>query len=192
MGQSWPSLDRWDNLPGSSLAWRIAQEALKQKLVIVAKNSSHARNLAREIKYFSKVSLNICVFPTWEILPYDQFSPHHDIISERLHTLNQLTQSPPNVVILTPESLMMRVPPRHFILSSVTQFFKGQSIIPKVLTQQWQDIGYERTNRLRNIAQYAIRGSIIDIFQLAQENHTASIYLMMKLILFEHLTHILS
>src|SRR4029079_14754924 len=76
-------------LHGSSDALAIAALAASARpLLVITDNASHAQRLLEEIPFFDH-KLKVHLFPDWETLPYDQFSPHSDLISERLATLFQ-------------------------------------------------------------------------------------------------------
>ena len=151
------------SLPGSSLAYEISKMINHSPLAVIAKDSRHANNLFQEIRHLAS-NKKICILPSWELLPYDHYSAHNDVISMRLQTLNQLTHNPPDLVILTPETWMMRLPPKSYIERNVMQFRVGDQINRKSITQTWNHSGYDRVSQVTQTGEYTIRGSIIDIF----------------------------
>ena len=84
-------------------------------VIILAENTQHAEQLKDEITFFNKDDCPIDLFPEWETLPYDSFSPHQDIVSQRLETLYQLTQNEHRVFIVPVNTLMMRMAPVDYI-----------------------------------------------------------------------------
>ena len=102
----------WKGLVGSSLALATAQLANTQPrpLLLITADAPAAYRLEQEIKFFTrKFNLPVHVLPDWETLPYDNFSPHQDIISERLHILSQLTSMRTGVVIVALNTLLHRI-----------------------------------------------------------------------------------
>ena len=79
---------------GSSDALLLAQLALREKAAghataIVTADAADAQRLLLELPFFAP-GLRCVLFPDWETLPYDTFSPHQDLISERLASLWQI------------------------------------------------------------------------------------------------------
>ena len=108
----------WGNLQGSSAALAIAN-ATKQAngpILLVTSDTPSAIKLEKELDYFlDQQSIDVQLFPDWETLPYDSFSPHQDIVSQRLETLYQLTQNERRVFIVPMNTLMMRMAPVDYI-----------------------------------------------------------------------------
>ena len=124
----------WGQLHGASLSLALAlfcNDTAGVKL-LVTPNSMTALQLSDEIKFFlgDDNPQPIRVFPDWEILPYDHFSPHQDIISERLLTLNQLWQSPDScIVIAAVNTIMHRLCPSAFLTQYALTLKQGQTLL---------------------------------------------------------------
>src|SRR3990167_2980759 len=101
---------QWSNLPGASLGLALAMN-IKQAL-IVAPDMQTAARLTEELQFFcDDTKQPLLHFPDWETLPYDHFSPHQDIISERLATLYKILTLQQGLVVTTISTLMQRLPP---------------------------------------------------------------------------------
>ena len=98
-----------DGLALAELATKLKSN--KQALVVITANAFDAQRLLEEIPYFAP-SLSVHLLPDWETLPYDQFSPHPDLISERLTTLYQIAQNACDVVIVPLSTALIRLSPR--------------------------------------------------------------------------------
>ena len=136
-----------------------------ERLAVIAQSPNHARIIRQEVKQFllpqEKV---ISLMPPLELLPYDNHSAHSDLISQRLETLNHILSKKSDLVILTPETWITLLPPIEFISKHVIQFAVGSTISREKLTKLWQKIGYLRTSTVHSHGEFAIRGSVIDIF----------------------------
>ncbi len=102
--------------------------------------------------------------PDWETLPYDAFSPHPDIIAERIGTLYRLPQLTAGVLLLPVSTLMQRLPPKSYILGRTFHLKVGHTIAPAAFCEQLVYAGYERVNQVYQPGEFAQRGAIIDFF----------------------------
>src|ERR1700712_3887064 len=102
-------------LYGSSDALAIATLAARARpLLVVTETASHAQRLLDEIPFFDS-NLKVHLFPDWETLPYDHFSPHSDLISERLATLYQMMHGQFDVVVVAVTTALYRLPPVAYL-----------------------------------------------------------------------------
>src|SRR5512146_754609 len=102
---------RYTRLVGSSDALALAQQASKSKvLVVIAANALEAQRLVEEIPFFGP-NLRVHLLPDWETLPYDHFSPHQDLVSERLATLHHIRSNACDVVIVPLTTALYPLPP---------------------------------------------------------------------------------
>ncbi|HYF97726.1 MAG TPA: transcription-repair coupling factor, partial [Coxiellaceae bacterium] len=162
----------WGELHGcaSSLAiLKLAEKA--QRLVLVITADTHSANqLAIELEFFkSSDSLEILQFPDWETLPYDYFSPHPDITSERLLCLYKLPQLTQGILIVAIPSLMHRLAPKEFVQTHSLVIRQGEDLSLSEFQLQLDQTGYRRTNQVMEHGEYALRGSILDIFPMGSE-----------------------
>ena len=103
----------WDNLPKGSLSLSLSSAitASQKTLVIITPDTLSAERLQAELAFFNHHT--IIYFPDWETLPFDYFSPHQDIISERLAALYQIPNMQNGTIITTVSTLMHRLPPQR-------------------------------------------------------------------------------
>src|SRR5437588_157701 len=108
----------WGKLSGSSPALAAVQFAknLQSPLLIITEDIHQTQQMINDLRFFSKdAAIPILQFPDWETLPYDPFSPHSDIISQRLTTLYQLTTLQKGIVVTALSTVMHRLPPIDFL-----------------------------------------------------------------------------
>lgn len=158
----------WSKLYGSSLALAIIEAADTYKegpLVFVVEDIAHADTLRQELDFYSDPTTNIYHLRDWETLPYDVFSPHQDIVSERLKTLHKLQSAKTGDIIILPvNTLMQRITPRQYIQGNVLVFKTGQDLNIDELRQGLDACGYLNVSEVMEHGEFAVRGSIIDIF----------------------------
>ncbi|HWT71964.1 MAG TPA: transcription-repair coupling factor [Oxalicibacterium sp.] len=161
-------------LHGSSDAFVLAQAALelatqKRMLVIVAANPGDAQRLLTEIPWFQNGAhgtLRCHLLPDWETLPYDAFSPHQDLVSERLATLYEVQTGQCDVLIVPATTALLRMAPPSF-LASYTFFFKqGETLDEARLKSQLQLAGYTPVKQVMSPGEYSVRGGLIDLFPM--------------------------
>lgn len=161
----------WTRLYGSSLPLALAEYCQHTAgiKVLIAQDNLSAAQLQDELTFFlpSEASKQeILLFPDWETLPYDQFSPHQDIISARLYTLNRLQQTSDAIVITSASTLMHKICPPEFLHQQAFVLNKGQRLDLEVFRNQLQQAGYHCVNKVLEHGEFAIRGSIIDLFPM--------------------------
>jgi transcription-repair coupling factor (superfamily II helicase) len=157
----------WPPIPGASLAYQLSQLYEKNPAflsVIVTPDNQLATKLERELLAFSDIP--IYLFPDWETLPYDNFSPHQDIVSERLKILANLTLLKQGIVILPISTLMQKLPPTDFISSLTFHLKQNQKIDTALFKSKLIDTGYHYVSQVMEHGEFAIRGAIIDVFPM--------------------------
>jgi transcription-repair coupling factor (superfamily II helicase) len=153
-------------LHGSSDALAIAQLAARARpLLVITESASHAQRLLEEIPFFD-ASLNVHLFPDWETLPYDQFSPHHDLISERLATLYQMMQGQFDVAIVAVTTALYRLPPVEYLAGHTFFFRQGEKLDGAELRRQLTLAGYTHVTQVVAPGEYSFRGGLIDLFPM--------------------------
>ncbi|ARG97858.1 transcription-repair coupling factor [Legionella micdadei] len=160
----------WGQLYGCSLPLAIAefcQEKAGIKLLITPDNLT-AGQLLEELRFFlgENDKHELLLFPDWETLPYDQFSPHQDIISERLSTLSRLQQSTNAIVISSVSTLMHRLCPPQFLHHHALALKEGQTLNLDHFRHQLTQAGYHSVNKVLEHGEFAIRGAIIDVYPM--------------------------
>jgi len=152
---------------GSELSLVLSQhaEGLSTPLVIITPDSLMNQRLTQEMGFFSP-GLPCFTLPDWETLPYDNFSPHQDIISERLRTLSTLPHLTHGIVLVSANSLMQRLSPKIFIDSQVFSLSIHEKINLHTLKNKFIHSGYQAVSQVLAPGEFAVRGSLFDIFPM--------------------------
>ena len=153
---------------GASIALALshAMENADQPMLIIAPDSLTSSHLLEELAFFTGNSDSILHFPDWETLPYDHFSPHQDIISERLSALYHLPTLQHGAVITTIATLMQRIPPEHYLSAHTFLLKQGDKVNLDILRTRLVHAGYHHVSQVQEHGEFAIRGSIIDLFPM--------------------------
>ncbi|WP_427912530.1 transcription-repair coupling factor [Ramlibacter sp. MMS24-I3-19] len=156
--------------PGSADALLLARLALREKAAghptaIVTSGAADAQRLMDELAFFGP-DLRCSLFPDWETLPYDTFSPHQDLISERLATLWRISQGEADVVIVPATTALYRVAPPSFLAGYTFQFAVKQKLEESKLRAQLTLAGYNHVTQVVSPGEYAVRGGLIDLFPM--------------------------
>jgi len=156
----------WSGLHGSSTALALLSAARAHDgIVLAVTRSSHQSHLLeQDIRLFSDGSVPILHFPDHETLPYDPFSPHPDIIAERLSTLSSLASVKKGLLLVPIATLLQRLPPRSHALGHNIQLKTGQTLVINEFRERLQQAGYNHSDPVYQAGQFAVRGSVIDLF----------------------------
>jgi transcription-repair coupling factor (superfamily II helicase) len=177
------SRPRYTGLTGSSDALALAQYAarsphggrrgvpngsavtLAQPLAVIAANAQEAQRLVEEIPFFDP-KLRVHLLPDWETLPYDHFSPHQDLISERLATLHHVRSLSCDVLVVPVTTALYPLPPVEY-LAAFTFFLKrGERLDLAKFREQMTLAGYSHVQQVLSPGEYCVRGGIIDLFAM--------------------------
>lgn len=169
-----PQALSWGNLAGSSSALAIANAIQQDErpILLLTADSPSAQRLEQEILFFLGGSANtsqIQLFPDWETLPYDHFSPHQDIVSQRLETLFELTNHNPKVIIVPVNTAMQRLAPVEYLAQYVLFLKTGQTLDIDSFRRQLEQAGYLHVNQVMTHSEFSVRGSIIDLFPMGSD-----------------------
>jgi len=152
-----------DSLSLASLACSL--KTTKTPLIIITSNAFEAQRLMEEIPYFAP-DLSLHLLPDWETLPYDVFSPHPDLISERLSTLYQISQNQSDVVIVPIGTALLRLPPVAFLSAHTFMLKKGQKFDLEALRNQCIQAGYHHVSQVISPGEFSVRGGLVDLFPM--------------------------
>ncbi|MFO1340953.1 MAG: CarD family transcriptional regulator, partial [Burkholderiaceae bacterium] len=146
---------------------RLAESraAEQRVLAIVTAEPADAQRLADELPFFAP-GLRVAVFPAWETLPYDTFSPHQDLISERLATLWRIHQKDVDVVLLPATTALTRIAPPAFLAATTFQFRQKAKLDEAAFKSQLTLAGYSHVSQVVSPGEYAVRGGLIDLFPM--------------------------
>lgn len=162
----------WGQLHGGSDALLIATAAAGHPglVLAIAPDSGTALRLEAELTFFTQdSSLHTSVFPDWETLPYDIFSPHQDIVSQRLTTLYRLSSQHRGILIIPVTTLVQRLPPRSYLDGHALLLSTGERLDQDDFRQRLEAAGYTCVSQVMEHGEFAIRGSIIDLFPTGSE-----------------------
>ena len=156
--------------PGSADALLLAQLAAREKgagrlTTIVTADPGDAQRLVDELAFFDP-ELRVVLFPDWETLPYDNFSPHQDLISDRLATLWAIKQRAADVVLIPATTALYRLAPPAFMAGYTFHFKQGQKLDEAALKSQLTLAGYTHVTQVVSPGEYAVRGGLIDLFPM--------------------------
>lgn len=154
------------NLKGASLALTIAELSKQHHgpVLVAVSDPQTAFKLQPEIEQFTHHDVSI--FPDWETLPYDNFSPHQDIISDRLARLYQLPNQSSGVLLVPINTLLQKQTPQEFLLQHALIVKAGDRLSLEKLRMQLEKSGYRHVDQVIGHGEYASRGSIIDLFPM--------------------------
>lgn len=158
----------WSNLYGSAIGLAVASLTSKP-LVVITKEAAVSFRLEQEVRFFlgsDDCEIQTLVFPSGETLPYDHFSPHEEVISQRLLALYRLTTGRAMVVFIDVATLMQRLPPRDYIESNSFILEVGEELDFNQLRSRLLCYSYNCVAKVMEHGEFAIRGSIIDIFPM--------------------------
>ncbi len=165
-----------ESLTSSGIAFTLANLAkeyadeLHAGILAIVPDSLAASRLEKALEFFLKNSSEepfpIYSFPDWETLPYDSFSPHQDIISERLRALYHLPQLSRGVLIVPVQTLLHRICPKEFIMQNTLMIAKGDKLDLDKTRHQLQQSGYRCTSQVLEHGEFAVRGSILDLYPM--------------------------
>jgi transcription-repair coupling factor (superfamily II helicase) len=163
----------WGELHAAGRALAVAEAALKYTglTMLVTETARQAAEQTRALQFFTaQQQLPIYSFPDWETLPYDIFSPHQDIISQRLQTLANLPSARQGIIVVPLPTLMHRIAPTDFVASHSFSYKVGEELDRTQLQDQLGRAGYRRVDTVFEHGEFAFRGSIIDIYPMGEKN----------------------
>ncbi len=153
-------------LAGAADALYLAEMARHAApLAVVCASAWDANRLTEELRWFDP-ALRVCVFPDWETLPYDSFSPHPDLISERLATLYQISRGEFDIAVVALSTALYRLAPPAF-LAAHTFFLKQKDTLDEAAFRAQMALGgYSHVNQVFSPGEFSIRGGLIDLFPM--------------------------
>ncbi|MBL1274132.1 MAG: transcription-repair coupling factor [Oceanospirillales bacterium] len=170
----------WGQLHGSSDALAICESARAHKglTLVITRSTADAIRLEQSMRFFLGLppeedgatvtadGLELLSLPDWETLPYDLFSPHQDITSRRIRTLHRLPGIQHGVIVVPARTLMHRLPPVNYLQGNTLLLETGQSLDIDSWRMQLATAGYRHAENVYEHGEYAVRGSILDIFPM--------------------------
>ena len=162
----------WTGLVGDSLPLAIAGalQCHPGPVVVITPDMQTAELLHDQLDFYSTgTDLPVVTFPDWETLPYDNFSPHQDIISERLATLYRLTGLQRGLLIVSAPTLLQRLPPRAFIEQTSLVLNAGDRLSLEDMRSRLDDAGYRCVSQVMEHGEFAVRGALLDLYPMGSQ-----------------------
>jgi transcription-repair coupling factor (superfamily II helicase) len=138
--------------------------------LVIVPGVNDAENLEAELSFFAGGGDQVRLFPDPETLPYDQFSPHQDLVSRRLTMLARILGGKPGYIIAAVPTLPYRLPPADYIRTYSLGLKCGDRNGPAGLQQQLLRSGYARVSQVTEHGEFAVRGSLLDLYPMGSEN----------------------
>jgi transcription-repair coupling factor (superfamily II helicase) len=162
---------RWGGLMGPSASMGIAYiaENSQTPCLVITEDLASAEKLHTELKYLTQNSLPVALFPDWETLAYDHFSPHQDIISTRIGLLSRIQHWQNGIIIASVTTLMHRLAPREYIQGRGYSIKINETLDPEEFKQQLVFNGYRHVSLVMEHGEFSSRGAIIDFFPMGTE-----------------------
>ncbi len=157
----------WGNLQGAALSLAIAEAASSagRFTLLLTADSQAADRLEQELRFFAP-QLPVLPFPDWETLPYDLFSPHQDIISQRIASLYRLPELDHGILVVPITTALHRLAPTRFLLGSSLVLDVGQKIDVEQMRARLEASGYRCVDTVYEHGEFAVRGALIDLFPM--------------------------
>ncbi|MFO7857689.1 MAG: transcription-repair coupling factor, partial [Ectothiorhodospiraceae bacterium] len=158
----------WTGLPGSAPALALSRLLERRPGVILAvtATSQEAYRLESELRFYTGAETPLLPFPDWETLPYDVFSPHQDIVSQRLATLYSLPRTQHGILIVPVPTLMQRLPPPQFLDAEGLVIQSGDTLQLETMRQRLEQAGYRNVPEVMEHGEFAVRGAVLDLFPM--------------------------
>ena len=164
----------WQQTFGSATSLALANAAANSEgpLLLICQDNESVEQFKRELRYFcGKLPnradpLQVFSLPDWETLPYDNFSPHQDIVSDRLSALYHLPDLQQGILVTSIGSLMHKLPPKKYIRGNSLDLVVGQQLSIQGMRAQLVDAGYQYVDSVFEHGEFAVRGSILDIYPM--------------------------
>ena len=158
---------QWGNLPGAALSLAIAEaaSAAQRFTLLLTPDSQSAERLEQELRFFAP-QLPVLQFPDWETLPYDVFSPHQDIVSQRVAALHALPGLRHGILVVPVSTALHRLAPPRFLLGSSLVLDVGQRLDVEAMRARLEAAGYRCVDTVYEHGEFAVRGALLDIFPM--------------------------
>ena len=153
-------------LAGSADALVLTQAAgAGRMLAVITANPLDAQRLQEEIAWFAP-QLRVHLLPDWETLPYDTLSPHHDLVSERLATLYEISRGACDIALIPATTALHRLPPAAYLAAHTFFLKQGARLDVAGLRDQLTLAGYQHVTQVVSPGEYSVRGGLIDLFPM--------------------------
>ena len=170
----------WSGLPGSAAALAIraythaTSAASSGAILVVTADSAETEHMLAELRWWDleargQEALTCVTLPDWETLAYDAFSPHEDIVSERLRTLDELPKLRTPIVVVPIRALLQKLAPPDFVRGRSFSLGVGERFDAHTERSRLEQSGYRAVDVVHRAGEFAIRGALMDIFPMGAE-----------------------
>lgn len=159
----------WKTVSSGSLPYFLTQKLPENSCKVVLTQDSETAHRLHEAWQFFRPKDNALFFPDWETLPYEHFSPHQDLVSERLSVLWQLKNDMVDALFLPVATAMQQLSPVSFLMARTFWLKVGQTVNIDSLRQSFIQAGYTHVSNVVAAREFAIRGGIIDVFPMGTD-----------------------
>ena len=162
----------WWRAPGtrSGLAWAVAQAARAHDapILLVAADNQQAHQLEADLRTLlgDDADLPLLPFPDWETLPYDSFSPHPDIVSQRLATLHTLPTRKRGIVVVPVQTLLQRLAPVGHVVGASFDYRVGHRLDLDAEKRRLESAGYRHVPQVLDPGDFSVRGGLLDVYPM--------------------------
>ncbi len=146
-------------------SWRLSQLIQSRPLVVFTRNTAEAQRWQEEIAWF-RPDAQLCCLPDWETLAYDRFSPHQDLVSERLATLWLISQGEFDILLVPVTTALYRLPPVSYLAGHTFFLRQGQKLEGDTLIRQMTQAGYQAVQQVIRPGEFCRRGGVLDLFPM--------------------------
>ncbi len=166
------AIQHWGRCADAALSLALASsaETLQQPLLLVSEDVQSALHIADELRFFlGDMDVPVVLFPDWETLAYDVFSPLPELVSQRLETLHRLRDLKYGIIIAPVPTLLQRILPPEFLDAHSLLLEVGQRVDFDAFRRKLEQAGYENVSQVMGHGEFAVRGSLIDLFPMGSE-----------------------
>ncbi|HYQ24361.1 transcription-repair coupling factor [Stenotrophomonas sp.] len=168
-------LRAWWRAPASptALAWYLVQAARTHDapLLVIARDNHGANQLEADLQTLigADPDLPVVAFPDWETLPYDRFSPHPDIISQRLAALHRLPSLKRGLVVVPVQTVLQQLAPCSYVIGGSFDLKVGQRLDLEAEKRRLESAGYRNVPQVMDPGDFAVRGGLLDVFPMGAD-----------------------
>ncbi|SVA88894.1 uncharacterized protein METZ01_LOCUS141748, partial [marine metagenome] len=159
-----------EGLKGSSkaLVLKETHRMLGKTLIVVCDSYENGEMLLKDLGFYMGME-GLYFFPPWDVMPYDLFSPHRSLVSQRLQCLHHLQKEKCRVLVTTPHGLMQRLIPKAHFKKNILRIKKGEQVNPEKVRNQLQETGYLGVDMVEDQGDFSFHGPTLDVFPIQSE-----------------------
>ena len=170
---TWTGSKRVQGIQGGARAWLLAQLAARERrpMLVVCSSALEAENFYDDLNFFlgeeraqAPFRKRLHLFPSWEVLPFENLSPHPDNIAGRLEGLYKLVEESAPILIATPAALMQKVIAKEALKQSYLYLVAGQDLRRDSLLEHLVQWGFQNVPLVEERGDFSVRGGIVDVF----------------------------